>query len=123
MFLHLVISYMLGASVYPILEILARGYSHVSMSVAGGLSFVSIYLISTRLSAQPLWVQALLCALAITAVEFLVGVVVNLWLGLGVWDYSRMPFSILGQVCLPFTFLWFFLSFPALGLSQLISRI
>ena len=34
----------------------------------------------------------------------------NLMLGLHIWDYSDMPFNFLGQICLPFTILWLFLS-------------
>ena len=29
-------------------------------------------------------------------------------------DYSNMPFNIYGQICLPFTVIWFFLSFLAI---------
>ena len=32
------------------------------------------------------------------------------WLGLHIWDYSSLPFNLLGQICLPFTVLWFFLA-------------
>ena len=58
----------------------------------------------------------------ITAVEFVVGVVVNLILHLDVWDYSDMAGNIAGQVCPLFTVLWFFLAIPAFILSDLIRR-
>ena len=51
----------------------------------------------------------------ITGIEFLTGVVVNIVLKMNVWDYSAMPGNILGQVCLPYSLLWFFLTIPALG--------
>ena len=50
----------------------------------------------------------------ITAVEFLVGLVVNVWLKFNVWDYSKLPYNVMGQVCLLYTNLWFFLSLPAI---------
>lgn len=59
---------------------------------------------------MPLSFQAAICAVAITVVEFIAGLVLNLWLGLGVWDYSTMPLNILGQVCPQFALLWFWLS-------------
>ena len=38
----------------------------------------------------PLWVQGLVCGTAITAAELAAGLVLNVWLGLGVWDYSGL---------------------------------
>lgn len=63
---------------------------------------------------MPLPVQALICTGAITAVEFCAGCILNLWLGLGVWDYSHMAWNILGQVCPQFAVVWFFLSMIAI---------
>ena len=119
---HILLSFMLGASLYPLMEVAARGYTHWSMSLTGGLCFLSIYWISRVCAGSPLWLQAVFCALAITAWELLCGLVVNRAMGLGVWDYSHLPFSFLGQICLPFTGLWFLLSFPALGLAHLVAK-
>lgn len=46
---------------------------------------------------MPLVGQACICAAAITALEFVTGLVLNVWLGLGVWDYSHLAGNILGQ--------------------------
>lgn len=62
----------------------------------------------------PLWLQGLACGSAITAVEFVVGLVLNIWLGMGVWDYSGLPFNLMGQICLPFWALWVVGSVPAI---------
>lgn len=59
---------------------------------------------------MPLLGQAAICALAITAVEFTAGLVLNVWLGLGVWDYSQLAGNIMGQICPQFMALWFVLS-------------
>lgn len=40
-----------------------------------------------------------------------------------VWDYSNMPFNLLGQICLPFTVIWFFLSAVAVVLDDWIRHI
>lgn len=57
----------------------------------------------------PLWLQALACAVLVTVVEFIAGCILNLWLGLDIWDYSSIPFNIIGQVCLPFSLVWWVL--------------
>lgn len=58
----------------------------------------------------PLLWQTIICTAAITTTEFIAGCILNLWLDLGIWDYSNVPFNILGQVCLPFSGVWFVLS-------------
>ena len=57
----------------------------------------------------PLWLQALACALLVTAVELAAGVILNIWLGLGIWDYSHLPFNLWGQICPQFSAVWWFL--------------
>ena len=57
----------------------------------------------------PLWLQALACAALVTAVELAAGVVLNLWLGLGVWDYSGLPGNLWGQICPQFALIWWVL--------------
>lgn len=59
----------------------------------------------------PLWAQALACAATVTVVELLAGLVLNVWLGLGIWDYSGLPGNLLGQICLQFFFVWWGLCF------------
>ena len=59
----------------------------------------------------PLWLQALCCAALVTLVEFCAGCVLNLWLCLDIWDYSDIPFNLLGQICLPFSLVWWVLCF------------
>ncbi len=62
--------------------------------------------------------QMAISALIITTVELITGVIVNLWLGLNVWDYSKQPYNLLGQICLLYTNIWFFLSLPAILLDD-----
>ena len=42
--------------------------------------------------------QSVIGAVIVLAVEFISGCVLNLWLGLGVWDYSNQPGNVLGQI-------------------------
>ena len=57
--------------------------------------------------AVPLWLQALACAALVTAVELAAGLILNIWLGLGVWDYSDLPGNFRGQICPQFAAIWF----------------
>ena len=59
-------------------------------------------------------------AIGITSIEFISGIIINLWLSLNVWDYSNIPFNLFGQVCLKYTVIWFFLSLAAILLDDFI---
>lgn len=90
------------------LEIIFRGYSFPTMVVCGGLCFIICGTINEKNRCMPLVLQQLIAAAGITAIEFLFGLILNVWLGLHMWDYSNMPGNILGQICPQFTVLWFF---------------
>lgn len=111
-----------GGILYFALETVCRGRSHISMAICGGICLWLIYRVNERFSRLLLPLRALIGAGIITAVEFVTGCVVNLWLGLGVWDYSNQPFQFLGQICVPFFVLWFLLSVPVCWLCALIRR-
>lgn len=59
--------------------------------------------------SMPLPLQALICTIIITATELVVGLVLNVWLGLGIWDYSNLPFNFMGQICPQYMGLWYIL--------------
>ena len=104
------ILFWIGGLLYVLIELTVRGRTHWSMFIVGGLAFFLIGFINEKYKKMPLAKQMLIGALVITALEFTCGCIVNLWLGWHVWDYSNMPFNLLGQICLPFTAIWFFLS-------------
>ena len=60
----------------------------------------------------PLWLQGLICGTAITAAELAAGLVLNICLGMAVWDYSSLPGNLWGQICPQFWALWCLLSLP-----------
>ena len=70
----------------------------------------------------PLLIRGLAGAGVITAAEFAAGCILNLGLGLAVWDYSDMPFQLLGQICLPYSILWAVLAMVASALHGFICR-
>lgn len=103
---HLILM-MIGGALYVLLELLWRGYSHWTMFFLGGTCFVVLGLLNEVVPWEvPLWRQALLGTVIVTAAEFMTGCVVNLWFGWQVWNYSHMPGNILGQICLLYTLLW-----------------
>ena len=110
-FMRHLILFAVGGLTYVSIEFIYRGYTHWSMLILGGLCFTAVGEINEFLPWDtPLWIQMLISSIIITALEFICGCVVNIWLGLNVWDYSNLPFNIMGQVCLPFSIMWFFLS-------------
>lgn len=113
----------IGGLLYVLIELTVRGRTHWSMFTVGGLAFFLIGFINEKYKKMPLAKQMLIGALVITALEFTCGCIVNLWLGWGVWDYSNMPFNLLGQICLPFTAIWFFLSAVSVVLDDWIRHI
>ena len=60
---------------------------------------------------MPMILQTIICAVAITITELISGLILNVWLGLHVWDYSKLPFNFMGQICLQFGLLWVVLSY------------
>lgn len=111
----------IGGLIYSLIEIIYRGNTHWTMFIVGGLCFLLVGWINKFFSWDlALWKQMLIGGAIITAVEFVSGCIINLWLGWNVWDYSHVPLNILGQVCLPFYFAWVGLSLIAIILDDII---
>ena len=109
----------IGGTTYYMIEIMYRGYSHWTMGLLGAFCFIFIGLINEYLSWDtPLWLQGLIGSGIVTTLEFIFGCVLNLWLGLGIWNYSLLPINILGQICLPFSLIWVVLSIIAIILDD-----
>lgn len=107
----LLIWFLLGAFYYAlegIWRIPKGGYANIAMLAVGGLCGLLVGGINQipKFYNMKVIYQSLIGTVMTLLVEFLSGLVLNVWLGLGIWDYSNMPFNILGQVCLPFALLW-----------------
>ncbi|HKL98395.1 MAG TPA: hypothetical protein VJZ06_00650 [Mobilitalea sp.] len=114
-FLKYTLLFLIGGFIYGGLEIISRGFSHISMFVSGGICFILIGLLNEVYSWEfSLVGQMVISAGIITVVEFLTGMIVNVWLQLGVWDYSDQPYNLMGQICLLYTNIWFFISLFAI---------
>ena len=103
-----------GGSAYVGLELLWRGYSHVSMFAAGGVCFLLIGQLGQVQPVLPWYARAVAGAGIITMVELAAGLLVNR--RYQVWDYRNMPGNFLGQICPTFTLLWIPVSLLAMAL-------
>ena len=108
--------FFIGGALYGLIEILWRGYTPPSMPVLGGLCF--FWLDKLRRCPEPLCLRCIKGALLITLAEGCAGLFLNRLLGLSVWDYSRMPGNILGQICPFYSICWYFLCYPAFWLLK-----
>lgn len=111
---YYILTFAIGAAGYCLIEILWRGYTHISMAFIGGLCFLLINIIGKRFAHHSVFLRAVLCCSVITVIEFISGFFLNIVYGLGVWDYHTLPFNLLGQICPLYSFLWFILSFICL---------
>ncbi len=110
-----IIMFLTGGFLYVGIEILQRGYSHISMLLAGGLCFLLVGVVEHIAGESASLVgEMVICGLMITLVEFVFGMFVNQKLNLGVWDYSGEQYNYKGQICLLYTNLWILLSGPVI---------
>ena len=104
--------FLLSGTVYYGMEILFKKShtSHWSMFLLAG--FAGLFFIDGLNDLfsfeMDYLLQILICTIAITAGEYVVSITLNQ--NYTIWDYRNMPFNIGGQVCLPFCFIWMFLS-------------
>lgn len=113
-------TFLFGMLAYPILEILWRGYTHITMAFAGGICFTAIYRIAVAFPDMNIFVSAALGSAAITLTELVFGFVFNIIAGLNVWDYSSRPCNFMGQICLEYTALWYALCVGLIPLCRLV---
>lgn len=110
-----------GGSTYCTIEVLWRGYSHWTMLLLAGSLFIVIGFLNEIWEWDSSFLlQVGIATIIATISEFLTGCVVNLWLKWDIWDYSNVPFNLLGQICLPYTVLWTLLSAVAIVIDDVI---
>jgi uncharacterized membrane protein len=81
------------------------------MLPVGGLCGVVIGAINQREAyyKMPIVWQTLIGTAAVLIIEFVSGYILNIKLGMHIWDYSNIPLNIMGQVSPRYAALWFFL--------------
>ena len=75
----------IGGAIYAVIELIWRGHTHWTMALLGGLLFVLIGAINEYIPWRiPLWRQGVIGALIVTWAELVAGLVLNVWLRLGI---------------------------------------
>ncbi len=105
---------------YGLLEVLWRGRTHISMSIAGGIIFCIISKLQLKFYELKTIYQCLITGMIITSIELIFGLFLNTLLNQNIWDYSMFPLNFLGQICLLYSVLWCFLALPILKLSKIL---
>lgn len=110
-----------GGILYSYIELAWRGYTHWTMLVLGGICFLLVGAINEVLPWEmPLVLQCLIGMYCILIPEFAAGLILNVRLNLHIWDYSALPFNVLGQICLYYAVVWYFLSAVGIVLDDLL---
>lgn len=105
----------LGGVLYGGLELAWRGYTHWTMILLAAMLCVPLDIANEYIPwDMPLWMQTVIGGLTVTVAELAAGVVLNLWFGLEVWDYSGMWGNLWGQVCPQYAALWCLLAGPVI---------
>lgn len=96
-----------GGGTYTTIELLFRNRTYIQMYILGGILFLICGLLNEKFT----WKMSLVKQVAIgtsitTMLEFITGMIFNIWLGMNMWDYSKLPFNLFGQVSLLFILLW-----------------
>lgn len=107
-----------GGTVYFMLEVLWKTASNEPEKISWTMLVLAIFLTISveRCGYQlpweiPLVLQSLLCATLVTISELIAGIILNIWLNLNIWDYSSLPFNLMGQICPQFFLIWWILCF------------
>ena len=114
------ITWFILGSTYFIIETLWRGSTSLWMLLIGGICGLAVGAVNQvkGIYSKPIWLQSLLAAVIILAVEFTSGYILNIKLGLYLWDYTTQPLNIMGQICPVYGVLWFLLAPFAIWLED-----
>lgn len=115
--------FLIGGVTYAMIEIMWRGNTHWTMVLLGGLCFLTLYKLFGYMSNYSLLEKCVLGAIVITTLEFVVGCIVNLVFHMNVWNYSRMPLNLSGQICILYSTLWGFLCIPINFIADKIKKV
>ena len=86
------------------------GRTSLWMLILGGLMGLVVGSLNETKYKPPVVAQAFMAGIIITVSEFLFGMIFNVGLGLNVWTYEGVPYSLLNQISLPSSIMWFLLA-------------
>lgn len=120
--LHCVFGAIAGC-IYLLIEMAWRGHTHWTMLPLAAVIFVCAGVLDEQDNPPPFFSQVILGATIATALELVAGLILNVWLGLGVWDYSNLPWNLWGQICPQFTVAWAALMAISIKLENFMHKI
>jgi len=94
--------------------------AHIAMLAVGGLCCVAVGAVNQipRFYNARIWKQAAIGTVVTLIIEFIAGLILNIWLGMAIWDYTGLPGNIAGQISIPFAAAWFALMPLAIWLED-----
>lgn len=114
---------LIAGCIYLLIELAWRGHTHWTMLPLAAVVFVCAGILDERENPPPFWAQVAIGTIIATALEFVAGLILNVWIGLGVWDYSNLPGNVLGQICPQFTIAWAILMIVSIKLENFMHKI
>lgn len=110
-----------GGGTYTTIELLYRNETYIQMYVLGGICFLVCGLLNEFYKWEtPLVKQVLIGGFVITLLEFITGMIFNVWLGMNMWSYEDLKFNLYGQITPQFIVVWLFLALLAIILDDVI---
>ena len=111
-FFQKIMLFVLCGYIYCFIELIYRGYTHISMFLLSG--FLGVYCINLPhylYRHKPDYFERVLSSTVLcTLGESITGLIVNVYLELNVWDYSSLPFTFFwGQCNAFFVLAWAFI--------------
>lgn len=114
---------LIAGGIYLLIELAWRGYTHWTMLPLAAVIFICAGVLDEVERPPSIWQQVILGTTIATALEFVAGLILNVWLGLGIWDYSNLPGNVLGQICPQFTLAWAVLVLISIRIENFMHRI
>lgn len=116
--------FLIGFDLYPLIELIWRGKTHISMGIVGGICLVLIGKVCGSIMKDlPYILRCMAGAVIITIVELFAGLILNQRLGLNIWSYAEYPFNFQGQICWLYSSFWLLISFPCIWCANAAERI
>lgn len=114
---------LIAGGIYLLIELAWRGRTHWTMLPLAAAIFICAGALDEVERPPSIWQQVILGTTIATALEFVAGLILNVWLGLGIWDYSNLPGNVLGQICPQFTLAWAVLVLISIRIENFMHRI
>ncbi len=96
------------------------GYANIVMLFIGGLCGLLVGSINQipKFYKMTVWKQSIIGTVLTMIIEYISGYILNIRLGLDIWNYSDMKFNLDGQICLEFGIIWFLIMPTAIWLED-----